>query len=86
MSGILRFRSRSVVLSPTERALVAELLRRFRALTSREDLLLCLPTKDGDTSNALHLRIMRLRRRIAPLGLVIKTLWNQGHQLGPASP
>jgi hypothetical protein len=84
VSGILRFRARSVVLSPTERALVAELLGRFRSLTSREDLLLCLPTKDGDTSNALHLHIMRLRRRIAPLGLVIKTLWNQGYQLGPA--
>ncbi|SER60455.1 Transcriptional regulatory protein, C terminal [Lentzea xinjiangensis] len=85
-SGILRFRSRSVVLSPTERALVAELLRHFRALTTRESLLRCLPGKDGDTSNALHLHIMRLRRRIAPLGLVIKTLWNQGYQLGPADP
>ena len=86
MSGILRFRTRSVVLSPTERALVGELLRRFRSLTTREDLLLCLPIKDGDTSNALHLHIMRLRRRISPLGLVIKTLWNQGYQLGPAGP
>ena len=52
---------------------------------SREALLVCLPTKEGDTSNALHLHIMRLRRRIAPLGLVIKTLWNQGYQLGPAT-
>jgi two-component system, OmpR family, response regulator len=83
-SGILRFRTRSVVLSPTERALVAELLRRFRALTSRDELLRCLPSREGDTSNALHLHIMRLRRRIEPLGLVIKTLWNQGYQLGPA--
>jgi len=84
MAGILRFRARSVVLSPTERALVAELLSRFRSLTSREELLGCLPTKDGDTSNALHLHIMRLRRRIAPLGLGIRTLWNQGYQMGPA--
>ncbi|NGY59925.1 helix-turn-helix domain-containing protein [Lentzea sp. NEAU-D13] len=84
VAGILRFRTRSVVLSPTERALAAELLRRYRSLTSRENLLVCLPTKAGDTSNALHLHIMRLRRRIAPLGLVIKTLWNQGYQLGPA--
>ena len=44
-----------------------------------------LPDRLGSSScNALDLHIMRLRRRIAPLGLSIRTVWRLGYLIEAA--
>lgn len=89
-SGVLRFRDRTVAISRVETALLEPLAAAFRGLVSREQLLKGL--RDCQTCasrNALDLHIMRIRRRIAPLGLAVRTAWGRGYILesGPdASP
>lgn len=80
--GLLRFGGRSITVSRTETDLLECLIRQFGVLVSREALLECLPDRPGGTSrNALDLHIMRLRRRIEPLGLAIRTVWGRGYLL-----
>jgi two-component system, OmpR family, response regulator len=80
--GILRFSDRSTSVSPTETDLMECLIRQFEALVSREELRDCLPERaSGCSRNALDLHIMRLRRRIQPLGLVIQTVRGRGYML-----
>jgi hypothetical protein len=81
--GILRFGDRSVSVSPTETDLLECLIRGFGSLVPRKMLLDCLPDRpDGGTSrNALDLHIMRLRRRIRPVRLAIRTVRGRGYLL-----
>lgn len=84
--GILRFSDRSTSVSPTETDLMECLIRQFEALVSREELRDCLPERAGECSrNALDLHIMRLRRRIRPLGLAIRTVRGRGYMLEAAA-
>ncbi|MCP2257823.1 Transcriptional regulatory protein, C terminal [Streptoalloteichus tenebrarius] len=81
-SGVLGVGERSISVSPAEAQLLELLVLRFGALVPREALRARL--SDGDrtaTRNALDLHIKRLRRRIAPLGLVICTAWGRGYLL-----
>lgn len=83
--GLLRFGSRSVTVSRTETDLLECLTRQFGQLVPRETLRECLPERPGGVSrNALDLHIMRLRRRIQPLDLVIRTVWGRGYVLEAA--
>jgi len=80
--GILRFSGRSTSVSPTETELMECLLRQFETLVPREELHDCLPEQVSEHNrNALDLHIMRLRRRIRPLGLVIRTVRGRGYML-----
>lgn len=80
--GILRFSDRSTSVSPTETDLMECLIRHFESLVSREQLRECLPERaSGCSRNALDLHIMRLRRRIQPLGLAIQTVRGRGYIL-----
>jgi DNA-binding winged helix-turn-helix (wHTH) protein len=80
--GILRFSDRSTSVSPTETDLMECLIRQFEALVPRDELRDCLPDRTtGCSRNALDLHIMRLRRRIRPLGLVIQTVRGRGYML-----
>ena len=81
--GVVRFLSKSTAVSPTEADLLECLSRRFGEVVSRDDLAECLPERNGSRRNALDLHIMRMRRRIRPLGLVIRTVWGQGYLLEP---
>jgi DNA-binding winged helix-turn-helix (wHTH) protein len=82
---LLRFAGRSITVSRTETDLLECLIRQFGVLVSRETLLECLPDRPGGTSrNALDLHIMRVRRRIEPLGLVVRTVWGRGYLLDSA--
>jgi DNA-binding winged helix-turn-helix (wHTH) protein len=84
-NGVLRFSGRSITLSPSETDLLECLVRRFGLLVTREALRDCLPDRPGGASrNALDLHIMRLRRRIRPLGLAIRTVWGRGYLLDSA--
>lgn len=82
--GLLRFGGRSTTVSRTETDLLECLVRQFGTLVPRATLRECLPDRPGGVSrNALDLHIMRVRRRIKPLGLVIRTVWGRGYVLEP---
>lgn len=80
--GVIRYASRSAAISPTEADLLQCLVNCFGDVVRREELEQCLPERSGRSlRNALDLHIMRIRRRIQPLGLVIRTVWGLGYQL-----
>lgn len=80
--GIIRLADRSVAVSPSESALLEVLVLDFGAVVSREALRAKLSDQDREASrNALDLHIKRLRRRIRPLGLTIRTAWGHGYVL-----
>lgn len=82
--GLLRFGGRSTTVSRTETDLLECLVRQFGSLVLRATLRECLPERPGGVSrNALDLHIMRMRRRIQPLGLAIRTVWGRGYVLEP---
>lgn len=83
--GVLRYGSKSVAVSPVGTELLTRLVQDFGVLVSRADLQRCLQNGCGER-NALDLQIMRLRRRIAPLGLVIRTAWGRGYVLVAEEP
>lgn len=77
--GLLHHRDAWVSLSPVERSLAEALLDRFGSVVSRDALAgrawpVGLPTR-----NALDVHMLRLRRRIAPIGLEIRTVRSRGY-------
>ena len=79
--GVLRFRSRWVALSPVEARLTQALLARFAAVVSRAELVRAGWSDEGAARNALDVHVLRLRRRLAPLGLAIRTVRSRGYLL-----
>ncbi|WP_371656315.1 MULTISPECIES: winged helix-turn-helix domain-containing protein [unclassified Streptomyces] len=80
--GILHFADQAVPLGQGEADLVAVLLSSYRGTVGREDLTRRMwPAGEMPRRNALDVRVLRLRRRLAPLGLVIKTVWGKGYML-----
>ncbi|UGY94513.1 helix-turn-helix domain-containing protein [Streptomyces gobiensis] len=81
-AGIVRCGPRSVAVSPTEAELVRLLTVHFGEMVPRESLRKRLCGGNRRVSrNALDLHIMRIRRRIAPLRLEIRTAWGRGYTL-----
>jgi DNA-binding response OmpR family regulator len=79
--GLLHYRDRWVALSPVEQALAAALTERFGAVVGR-DALARRAWPDGvPTRNALDVHILRFRRRIAALGLELRTVRSRGYLL-----
>ncbi|MGO9874878.1 MAG: helix-turn-helix domain-containing protein [Acidimicrobiia bacterium] len=80
-SGLLRHHGAWVSLSPVEQALAAALLDRFGAVVPR-DVVASRAWPDGPPSrNSLDALVMRLRRRLAPLDLEIRTVRSRGYVL-----
>jgi DNA-binding winged helix-turn-helix (wHTH) protein len=79
--GVLRSREDWVSLPPVEARLMAALLDRFGAVVSREQLSRAGWPAGAPGRNALDVHMLRLRRRIAPLSLVIKTVRSRGYLL-----
>ena len=79
--GVLRWRSRLVSLPPLEHRLIDALLGRYEAVVSREALARAGWPDGSPGRNALDVHVLRLRRRIAPLGLVIRTVRSRGYLL-----
>ncbi len=85
-NGALKYRDRVVAVSPVETALLDSLTGSFQGVVYREELLDRLGESQACISrNALDLHIMRIRRRIRPLGLVLQTAWGRGYILEPAT-
>lgn len=83
-SGILRYRGEWVSLGPVDAALASELLARFEGLVSRETLTSRAWPGVPSARNNLDVQIMRLRRRLAPLHLCIRTVRSRGYVLEPS--
>ena len=82
--GVLRLNGSWVALPPLEARLADALLQRLGAVTSRE-LLIRAGWPDGSPGrNALDVHVLRLRRRLAPVGLAIRTVRSRGYLMEPA--
>jgi DNA-binding response OmpR family regulator len=79
--GVLRCGTEWVSLPPVEARLLAALLDRFGAVVSRDALARSGWPAGAPGRNALDVHVLRLRRRIAPLGVVIKTVRSRGYLL-----
>lgn len=79
--GLLRYRGAWVSLSPVERALTAALVERFGAVVGRDALAARAWPRGAPTRNALDVHVLRLRRRIAPLDLEVRTIRSRGYLL-----
>lgn len=77
--GLLHHRDAWVSLSPVEQALASAMLDRFGAVVTRDMLADRAWPAGVPTRNALDVHVLRLRRRIAPLGLEIRTVRSRGY-------
>lgn len=84
--GLLWYRDRWVSLSPVERALVSCLLERFGVVAGRDALRRRAWPEGLPSRNALDVHMVRLRRRIAPLALEVRTVRSRGYLLQAAAP
>jgi DNA-binding response OmpR family regulator len=84
--GLLRYRGRWVALSPVEGALAATLVDRFGAVVGRETLARRAWPDGTPTRNALDVHMLRLRRRIASLGVEVRTVRSRGYLMQAAQP
>jgi two-component system OmpR family response regulator len=80
--NVLRTRAGRLALADSEAAILAPLAENFQCVVPRKELVeRGWGTSSDEYRNALDLRILRLRRRIASLGLEIKTVWGRGYML-----
>lgn len=82
--GVLRYDGEWTALPPLEGRLTEGLLARYGAVASRESLIRAGWPQGAPGRNALDVHVLRLRRRLAPLGLVIRTVRSRGYLLEPA--
>ena len=77
--GVLRYGGQWVALPPLESRITGVLLARFGAVASRDALLKAGWPIDAPGRNALDVHVLRLRRRLTPLDLVIRTVRSRGY-------
>jgi hypothetical protein len=79
--GVLRVSDRWVSLPPVEARLTTALLERFGAVVSRDALGRAGWPAGAPGRNALDVHMLRLRRRLSPVSLVIRTVRSRGYLL-----
>jgi DNA-binding response OmpR family regulator len=79
--GVLRLGTAWVSLPPVEARLTSALLERFGAVVSRDALSRAGWPDGAPGRNALDVHVLRLRRRLARLSLVIRTVRSRGYLL-----
>ncbi len=84
--GVLRFDGQWAALPPLEGRLTEGLLARYGAVASRESLIKAGWPQGAPGRNALDVHVLRLRRRLGPLGLAIRTVRSRGYLLEPMRP
>ncbi len=77
--GVLRVHGSWVALPPLEARLAEALLERLGAVTSRELLIRAGWPTGAPGRNALDVHVLRLRRRLTPVGLAIRTVRSRGY-------
>lgn len=80
-NGELRHRRFRIELSPLQQRLIRPMVNEFGAVVSREALVSSAWPDRLPASNALDVHIGRLRRRLAPAGLEIRTVRSRGYLL-----
>ena len=83
--GVLRFGGRQVTLPPLEARLVRVLVEQFRSVILRDELTRAGWPSEPPGRNALDVHILRLRRRIEPVGLSVRTVRSRGYLLESTS-
>jgi DNA-binding response OmpR family regulator len=83
--GVLRFGGGWVPLPPVEARLTGALIERCGAVVSRADLARAGWPDGSPGRNALDVHVLRLRRRLSPLGLAIRTVRSRGYLLEPSA-
>ena len=81
LDGVLHYQGHSVPLPPVEHAIVSVLLERHPAVVSRDALTRRAWDRRPLRRNTLDVHMVRLRRRLAPLGLEIRTVRARGYLL-----
>lgn len=79
--GVLHFRTGWVALPPVEMRLTRSLVDRYGAVVGREAITRAGWPSGAPQRNALDVHILRLRRRLAPVGLAIRTIRSRGYLL-----
>ncbi len=79
--GVLRLADRWVSLPPVEARLTGALLDRFGAVVLRDALARAGWPAGAPGRNALDVHMLRLRRRLSPLALAIRTVRSRGYLL-----
>ena len=79
--GVLRCGEAWVSLPPVEARLTAALLERIGAVVSRDALARAGWPDGAPGRNALDVHVLRLRRRLRPVGLAIRTVRSRGYLL-----
>jgi hypothetical protein len=82
--GVLRFGSGWVSLPPVEARLTRAMVDRFGAVVGREAMARAGWPEGAPGRNALDVHVLRLRRRLATVGLSIKTVRSRGYLLEAA--
>ncbi|MGH8990612.1 MAG: helix-turn-helix domain-containing protein [Acidimicrobiia bacterium] len=79
--GFLHFGSGHVYLPPVEARLAGALLERFGRVVGASSLMRAGWPGEAASRGKLDVRIHRLRRRLVPLGLVVRTVRQRGWML-----
>jgi len=82
--GVLRFGSGWVSLPPVEARLADALVVRYGAVVGRDTLRRAVWPGTAPGRNVLDVHVLRLRRRLAPVGLAIRTVRSRGYMLEQA--
>jgi hypothetical protein len=82
--GVLRFGESWTSLPPVDARLAGALVERFGAVVNREVLGRAGWPEGPPGRNALDVHVLRLRRRLEPVGLVIRTVRSRGYLLESA--
>jgi DNA-binding response OmpR family regulator len=80
-SGTLHYRGEVTQLSAIQADVIQLLIERFGAVVSRESLARAAWPESDTSDNNLDVTMGRLRRRLNPLGLVIRTVRSRGYLL-----
>ncbi|HUQ40512.1 MAG TPA: winged helix-turn-helix domain-containing protein [Acidimicrobiales bacterium] len=83
--GRLAYRGRWVALSQTEEAIARLLADQLGEVVGRDVLATDWGTRPP-SANAMRVHITRLRRRVGPLGLVVRSVHGRGYVMEPAEP
>ncbi len=83
--GVIRYGDRWAPLPPVEARLTSVLVRRFGAVVSRDDLVAAGWPGGTPGRNALDVHVLRLRRRLEPVRLAIRTVRSRGYLLEPTA-
>jgi DNA-binding response OmpR family regulator len=79
--GVVRMGDGWVALPPVEARLAGALLERFGAVVGRDALGRAGWPQGAPGRNALDVHILRIRRRVGPLGIAIRTVRSRGYLL-----